>query len=140
MPWEGGSSLKDSKLDARLWLSQAGNDLAYAELGAREGFHAQSCFQSQQVCEKALKAIHYGVLGKRFVLGHSLVELAKEIGISGDLLEEMAVLDQYYIPTRYPNGLPGVAPFEVYSRKQAETALATARTVVELAFSKLQEP
>lgn len=41
---------------AREWLKVAVNDLAYAELGAKEGFHAQACFVCQQVAEKSLKA------------------------------------------------------------------------------------
>jgi len=68
--------LKEAKAEGLRWLRQAENDQEYAQLGLREGFFAQVCFQCQQICEKALKAIHYGQLGKRVVFGHSLVQLA----------------------------------------------------------------
>jgi len=71
--------LKEVRAEGLRWLRQAENDLEYARLGLREGFFAQVCFQCQQICEKALKAIHYGQLGKRVVLGHSLVQLAAEL-------------------------------------------------------------
>jgi HEPN domain-containing protein len=32
-------------------------------------------------------------------------------------------LDRYYIPTRYPNGLPDLTPGQVYFRKDAEICL-----------------
>jgi HEPN domain-containing protein len=130
--------LKEARAEGLRWLLQAENDLAYAEIGVREGFFAQVCFQAQQICEKALKAIQYGSLGKRVVFGHSLVHLAGELAIPADLRGELAVLDQYYIPTRYPNGLPGVLPYEVYSRRQAEGALDVCRQVIGLARTALE--
>jgi HEPN domain-containing protein len=130
--------LKDAREEGLRWLLQAENDLAYAELGVREGFHAQACFQAQQIAEKALKAIHYGALGKRVVYGHSLVQLCVGLTIPGDLRDDLAVLDQYYIPTRYPNGLPGALPYEVYSRSQAESALTASRRAIALARAALE--
>jgi HEPN domain-containing protein len=132
--------LKEAKAEGQRWLRQAENDFEYASLGLREGFFAQVCFQCQQICVKALKAIHYGQLQKRVVFGHSLVQLAAELPLVGDLREELAVLDQYYIPTRYPNGLPGALPYEVYTRKQTAQALETSRRVIELARGVLCEP
>jgi HEPN domain-containing protein len=131
--------LKEGRAEGLRWLRQAENDHEYAQLGLREGFFAQVCFQCQQICGKALKAIHYGQLGKRVVFGHSLVQLAAELPLVGDLREELAVLDQYYIPTRYPNGLPGSLPYEVYTRKQAEQAVEVSRRVIELARRVLSD-
>lgn len=37
--------------------------------------------------------------------------------------ETAGLLDQYYVPTRYPNALPDGVPHEVFSHKQAEEAL-----------------
>ena len=131
--------MKEAKAEGLRWLRQAENDLAYASLGFREEFFAQVCFQAQQICEKALKAIHFGQLQKRVVFGHSLVQLSAELPLVGDLREELAVLDQYYIPTRYPNGLPGALPYEVYTRKQAEQALEVSQRVIELARRALSD-
>lgn len=129
--------MKEARAEGLRWLRQAGNDLAYAELGVREGFYAQACFHAQQIAEKALKALHYGVLGKRVVYGHSLVHLCADLSLPPDLRDELGVLDQYYIPTRYPNGLPGVLPYEVYTRRQAEGALEVSRRVIAIAREAL---
>jgi HEPN domain-containing protein len=39
-------------------------------------------------------------------------------------------LDKLYIPTRYPNGLPDLSPFEVYTDLEAHAAIAAARSVL----------
>jgi HEPN domain-containing protein len=41
------------------------------------------------------------------------------------LLETGALLDRYYIPTRYPNGLPGLTPGQAYFRQDAEISIAS---------------
>lgn len=121
--------MKAPNREADRWLKQAESDLAYAELGLREGFYAQVCFQCQQVCEKAIKALRYG-RGERAVLGHALVELAASVPVMAKFRDSLAVLDQYYVPTRYPNGLPGGIPSDVYTGDQAAAAVDTARQVV----------
>jgi len=70
--------MRNSQQEAARWLSQAENDIAFAEVGLREGFYAQACFLAQQAAEKALKAVHYGK-GARFVLGHSVLHLIQEL-------------------------------------------------------------
>jgi HEPN domain-containing protein len=40
-------------------------------------------------------------------------------------------LDEYYIPTRYPNGLPGTTrPHEFYDREEAAECLQLAESVL----------
>ena len=128
--------MKAARTEAGRWLRQAESDLAFAELGAREGFPAQACFTSQQAAEKALKAIHY-LSGKRFVPGHSLVELletaAEPTETLARLLDSARQLDQYYIPACYPNGLPGGIPAEIFTDSQAEDAVNRARAFIEVA-------
>ena len=131
--------MKDGRAEGIRWLRQAENDLEYARIGLREGFYAQVCFQCQQICEKALKAIHYGQLEKRVVFGHSLVQLASELPLEGGLREELAVLDQYYIPTRYPNGLPGGIPSEVFNEEDAKRAISIAENIAETVKERLHE-
>ena len=121
--------MREPNREADRWLKQAESDLAYAELGLREGFYAQVCFQCQQVCEKAIKALRYG-RGERAVLGHALVELAASVPVMARFRDSLAVLDQYYVPTKYPNGLPGGIPSDVYTGDQAAAAVDTARRVV----------
>ena len=45
---------------------------------------------------------------------------------------EAAALDQYYIPTRYPNGLPGGIPADAYTRTDGDRALALCGSVIDL--------
>ena len=132
--------MKASRNEAERWLRQAESDLAFAELGAREGFPAQACFTSQQAAEKALKAVLY-LRGERFVPGHSLVDLLERAGAGTQTLlhlrDSARQLDQYYLPTRYPNGLPGGIPAEVFSDAQAEDAVDRARSFIEAAHTLL---
>ena len=43
------------------------------------------------------------------------------------------MLDQYYVPTRYPNGLAGGVPFEAFGESQATAAVDAAERFVRLA-------
>ena len=128
--------MKEPSREAERRLKQAESDLAYAELGLREGFFAQACSQCQQVCEKAIKAVRYA-RGERAVLGHALVELAASLDAMEKFRESFAVLDQYYVPTRYPNGLPGGIPSDVYTETQATAAVDIARQVVAAVRAEL---
>ncbi len=48
-------------------------------------------------------------------------------------------LDKYYIPTRYPNGLPGGVPSRFFDDpKEAEEAMFLVRSVVELVERKIE--
>ena len=110
--------------------------LEFGGVAVRERFFAQACFIAQQAGEKALKAIAYAV-GERVVLGHSLVELIDRledrVNEIGALKELGGILDQYYVPTRYPNGLPGGVPFEAFGESQAKAAIEAAGRFIQLA-------
>lgn len=129
------------RAEAERWLAQARSDLDFARVGLREGFFAQASFQCQQAAEKALKAIHY-LGGARFVPGHALVELLAPLVDSDPGLASLRAgarrLDQLYIPTRYPNGLPGGVPADVFSREQAAEAIDQASAFVEAASARLR--
>lgn len=126
----------DARAEADRWWRQAANDLAFARVAVRERFYAQACFVAQQAAEKAVKAIAYA-LGERTVLGHSLVthisRCADRVPELQDLRELGGILDQYYVPTRYPNGLAGGVPFEAFGESQAVGAVDAAERFVQLA-------
>ena len=126
----------DARAEAERWRRQAANDLAFARVAVREGFYAQACFIAQQDAEKAVKAIAYG-LGERAVIGHSLVTLVSRYGDGASELNELrepaGILDQYYVSTRYPNGLAGGVPFEAFGESQAVAAVDAADHFVQLA-------
>ena len=93
----------------------------------REGFFALACFMSQQAAEKALKALAY-FKGDRFVPGHAVISLLDNLVAAYPELTSIhdgaERLDLYYVPTRYPDALPGGAPFEAYKSEQAEEAVS----------------
>ena len=133
----------DARVEAERWRRQAANDLAFARVALRERFYSQACFIAQQSAEKAVKAIAYG-LGERTVIGHSLVTLISRYadrapGLN-DLRELGGILDQYYVPTRYPNGLAGGVPFEAFGESQAAAAVDAADRFVQLADRHGQSP
>lgn len=125
---------RDAIEEGRRWLEQARHDLRWAEHLAREGGYYIACFLAQQVAEKALKAFLYAQ-GLETVIGHSVQRLgadaaAYDRGI-GEGARRWSVLDGYYIPTRYPNGLPDSIPALVFTGEAAESAVALAREAVE---------
>jgi HEPN domain-containing protein len=68
-------------------------------------------------------------------LGHVvfrlLHELPNSIEIPELLIEKARVLDNYYIPARYPNGHPEGAPFEHYGVLQSSEAIQYASEIIE---------
>jgi HEPN domain-containing protein len=48
----------------------------------------------------------------------------------GALGDSCRRLDQLYIPTRYPNGLPDDIPHDFYDRRMADQALADLEAVL----------
>lgn len=126
--------MKSSEEDARRWFRQATNDLEVARLLLREGHYSHACFMSHQAAEKALKALAY-YRGDRFVTGHSVTNLVLDLSSSYSGIadhEKLAKeLDKYYLPTRYPDALPGGVPFEVYDdRDDAAEAVSGAEAVL----------
>ena len=49
-----------------------------------------------------------------------------------------ASLDKYYIPTRYPNGLPGGIPAEAFIKEDSEHALKTVKSTIETVEKKIR--
>ncbi len=119
--------------EARRWLEQAAEDLRWADDLARRGGYHIACFLAQQVAEKALKALRYAQ-GEEIVLGHSVARLCEDAAGGEPVLREhvrrWAILDGFYIPTRYPNGLPDSIPARVYTEDAARDAVRLAAEVV----------
>ncbi len=122
--------------ETRAWFDKSKLDLDTAafELTAKPPFTADVVFHAQQAGEKALK----GFLtwhGRVFRKTHSLVELGEACAVIDPSLESLlrraAPLTQYAWKFRYP-GEPESPP-----REEAESALATAKEVVEALLSRL---
>ncbi len=119
--------------EGRRWLAQAAEDLKWAQRLADEGGWHIACFLAQQVAEKALNAFLYAQ-GEEIVLSPSVARLCSAAGIyRKDFITKgsaWSILDSYYIPTRYPNGLPEGIPAEVYTEGAARSAVSIASEVV----------
>jgi HEPN domain-containing protein len=120
--------------EGRRWLEQAWADLDDAAYLLAGGRFNVACFIAQQAAEKALKAFLY-YRGAAEVWGHSVADLVArcaevEKGFA-PLVGPASLLDKYYIPTRYPNGLPGGVPKNAFDRVEAERALGIARDVLD---------
>jgi HEPN domain-containing protein len=120
------------------WFRQAGRDLEQAEDSRRAGRHEWACFAAHQAAEKAVKALHLS-LGQE-IWGHVVAALLAQLPASAtapqDLIERGRALDNFYVPTRYPNGHPEGAPFEHYGALQSSQAVNHAGEI--LAFVRAQ--
>lgn len=120
--------------EGKRWMNQAEYDLKDAEFTFKGKRYNLTCFLAQQSAEKALKAFLYSK-GAEQVWGHSVAELCEEAIKIDDIFKklkfEAAPLDKFYIPTRYPNGLPGGIPAEAFDKYDAERALEMAKRVID---------
>ncbi len=121
---------------ARDWFAQAERDLELANLAQSEDHHDWACFACQQAAEKAVKALHLHEGQEAW--GHVVARLMRELPAAppADLINRGMVLDNFYVPSRYPNGHPEGAPFEHYGPLQSNEALGHARAI--LAFVRAQ--
>jgi len=100
-------------------------------------------FHCQQSKEKALKAFLYiHIKSIKVFYTHSIAELlqlAAEIDSDFEEVESSKKLDQYYIPTRYPNSLPGGIPSRYYDDpEEAKDVKILAEKVIKLVDSKIK--
>lgn len=129
--------------EAKRWFLQAKDEFMDAEdLRIRKRFYL-ALFHFQQAAEKALKGYLYSVIPSEEVFfTHSiyeLIQMASEQDSDFKNIIDAGRLDEYYIPTRYPNGLPGSIPSRFYNDpKEAEEAMSLAKKVIELIGVKLE--
>ncbi len=106
------------------WLSKAGEDLIVARLVLTEQHYDHTCFLAQQCIEKALKGYLIEKTGT-YPRTHKLVDLLGECQNFdvdfGLFLLSCITVDQYYIPTRYPDSIIDatqvVSPVQTRQRK-----------------------
>jgi HEPN domain-containing protein len=72
---------------------------------------------------------------------HSVAELCETASMKDsefrNIKKHAATLDIYYIPTRYPNGLPGGIPSEAYQKEDADRALSICNEVIDMVEKKI---
>lgn len=124
---------------AQDWFRQAEKDLEQAGESQEAGRHEWACFAAQQAAEKAVKALHLhnGQEAWGHVIAKLLSELPETVQISEELVDRARVLDNFYIPARYPNSHPEGPPFEHFGPLQSNTALDHARAIVEFVRAQM---
>lgn len=121
------------------WYRQALRDLDQARDSQSAGRHEWACFAAHQAAKKVVKALHlhqgqeaWGHLVSRLV-EELPEELPEELSMPAGLADRGRVLDNFYVPARYPNGHPEGAPFEHYGPLQSGEALRHADAIVAFA-------
>jgi HEPN domain-containing protein len=112
------------------WYAQAKRNLEQAESSKAESRHEWACFAAQQAAELAVKALH--LAWGQEAWGHVVAQLLADLPERppSELIEQAKVLDNFYVPTRYPNGHPAGAPFTHYGSIQSEEAIRYARAIL----------
>lgn len=117
----------------RRWLDMAERTLRSAARDAEGGDYNWACFKAHQAAEFALEALLYGI-GKP-TRGHSATRLLREISafveVGEELFELAALLDKFYVPTRYVDAWSEGVPYEYFTKRDAESALSAAEKILE---------
>ncbi len=126
---------------ARDWLNQGERDLAQAQASRDAERHEWACFAAHQAAEKAVKALHLarGQEARGHVVARLLADLPLSVRAPDDLRQKARVLDNFYIPTRYPGSHPEGAPFEHYGPLQSEEALRYAGEIIDFVRDHLAD-
>jgi HEPN domain-containing protein len=125
--------------DALRWVIQSEKDLDAAKYNYDGKLYNISCFLAQQSAEKILKAFLIKH-GDNTIWGHSVADLVDDCSHIDpdfeDLFRIAGSLDKYYIPTRYPDGLPGGIPSNAYIEEDADMAIKMAEEIISFVKSK----
>lgn len=117
----------------RDWWDQSSRDLLHARHALADEDYEWAAFAAQQAAEKALKGVIMAHSGEPW--GHLTTGLAEalppEAAAPRDVLDASRRLDKHYIPARYPNGFADGYPGKLYTRGEAEQAIADATIVAE---------
>lgn len=114
------------------WLKFAYQDLRSAEVLLKEEIYSQTCFHCQQCVEKTFKAVlvHNGLSVPHT---HSIVTLSKLLptALVSVLDGDITIFDDFYIPARYPDTLPGGLPDGPTGKAEADEAILLMRDIFQ---------
>jgi HEPN domain-containing protein len=132
--------MKDTMAEAKRWFLQGLQDLEDAKFLLMGERYNTACFLAQQSAEKILKSYLIAQDVER-VWGHSTWDLCKEAKAFDEdfaiIENEARSLEKYYIPTRYPDALPGAIPSEAFDDNDANSAISMASKIIAFIQSKL---
>jgi HEPN domain-containing protein len=118
--------------ESERWLNFAREDLQMAKLALTETIYNQTCFHSQQCVEKAIKGLllfQSRTPPRTHLLG-DLLTLLDPNPFTTSI--DIQLLDRFYIPTRYPDALPGSLPDGLPNQEDATEALAVAQQTLDV--------
>lgn len=127
----------------RRWLNFAKEDLRAAEVSINENLHNIVCFHSQQAAEKSIKALYlyyFDTIPKTHDLEAILNKLKEKSAKLSKFEEEFRFLNKFYVPTRYPDALPGSLPEGLPDKNDAQKASNFAKEILQFIknlFNKL---
>ena len=116
------------------WLDFAIDDLDSSGIMLREGKYNNVCYFSHQAVEKALKGYleNNNIVPPRI---HDLIELLNQCkNINPDFaqfIQQVRLMNQFYIPTRYPVAPAGSLPNGTPDRTIAIKASSNAERIVD---------
>jgi HEPN domain-containing protein len=129
-------SHRKNRQEAERWFITGKDDCDTEVILSKNRKHAHSCFHAQQAAEKALKGVWFLYDGDPW--GHSVYKLIRGLEeVNRDAFDrlnkfedEAKKLDRFYIPTRYPNGLPDITPDMAYSESDSQYAITAAQKIL----------
>ena len=123
----------------RDWLAQAQHDLGQATASHRDGRHDWSCFAAHQAAEKAVKSLQLA-LGRE-AWCHVTARLLNQLPTPppAALIDRARILDNYYVPARYPNGHVEGPAYEHYGSLHSSQALDHARAIIDFVRKALAD-
>ena len=114
------------------WHDMAVRDLEHAAKNVTDGHYKHACFGAQHAAEKAVNAVY---LRYHYEAFSSLTLMLEELDTVAtapphELVNHGKLLDQYYIPNRYPNGSESSVPMNSYTQEQAADAVRRAKAII----------
>ncbi len=116
-----------SKESALKWYQQSLHDLEMAEKNIDIEGYDISAFLCEQAVEKLLKAI-FILQGRKMPRTHYIDELATELNLSDEIIDDVLDLSGDYTFSRYPD-VADVVPYRAYNEEIAEAKVQTAKRI-----------
>lgn len=117
------------------WRTSAARAGEAAAVQAEAGYFEWSCFLREQSAQLVVKALLHGIGAGGW--GHDLAALvaraAEVIGPEwpADLAGPAERLSRFYLPTRYPDAIPGGTPAERFGAQDAADTAADAALIFD---------
>jgi len=130
------------------WWRSAESSLLMARLGAEHDQHHHACLHAEQAAQQAVKGLLFAVGAGSRARGHNLSAVgaaaaeAAGTALLDPVREALVRLARHYLPSRYPDALPGGAPVDQFTTADSAVAISDAECVagfVSGAWQALQD-